>query len=148
MKLSSTIRKVNDRVSELCISNGFHFINNIEINKNFVCHGGKIRWNYMVQGVCFKSSETMCLRDQSLAQFLSIFFQATYFRSSHPEVFLGKGVLKIYSKFSGEHSYQSAISIITLWHGCSPVDLLHIFRRPFYKKFYDEKMLQFYDAND
>ena len=37
-------------------------------------------------------------------------------RSSHPEVFLGKGVLKI-----------------TLRHGCSPVNLLHIFRTPFSK---------------
>ena len=30
-------------------------------------------------------------------------FEATKDRSSHPEVFLGKGVLKIYSKFTGEH---------------------------------------------
>ena len=33
----------------------------------------------------------------------------TLFRSSHPEVFLEKGDLKIYSKFTGEHSCQSAI---------------------------------------
>ena len=32
-------------------------------------------------------------------------------RSSQPEVFLGKGVLKISSKFTGEHSCQSAISL-------------------------------------
>ena len=32
-------------------------------------------------------------------------------RSSHPEVFLTKGVLKICSKFTGEHPYRSAISI-------------------------------------
>ena len=58
------------------------------------------------------------------------------FRSSRPEVFLGKGVLKICSKFTGEHPCRSAISIklqsnfveITLWHECSPVNLLHIFR--------------------
>ena len=60
-------------------------------------------------------------------------------RSSRPEVFLGKGVLKIYSKFTGEHPCRSAISIkllcnfieITLWRGRSPVHLLHIFRTPF-----------------
>ena len=60
------------------------------------------------------------------------------FRSSHPEVFLG-GALKICSKFAGEHSCRSAISIkllcsfieITLRHGCSPVNLLHIFRTLF-----------------
>ena len=60
-------------------------------------------------------------------------------RSSHLEVFLGKGVLKICSKFTAEHPRRSAISIklqsnfieIALRHGCSPVNLLHIFRTPF-----------------
>ena len=33
------------------------------------------------------------------------------FRSSHSEVFLGKGVLKICSTFTGEHPCRSAISI-------------------------------------
>ena len=32
-------------------------------------------------------------------------------RSSPPELFLGKGVLKIYSKFTAEHPCPSAISI-------------------------------------
>ena len=36
------------------------------------------------------------------------------FRSSHPEVFLGKGVLKTCSKFTGEHPCQSVISITLL----------------------------------
>ena len=62
-------------------------------------------------------------------------------RSSHPEVFLEKGFLKICSKLTGEHPYRSAISIklqsnfieITLRHGCSPVNLLYIFRTPFLK---------------
>ena len=56
-------------------------------------------------------------------------------------MFLGKGVLKICSKFTGEHPCQSAISIklqsnfieITLRHGCFPVNLLHIFRTTFSK---------------
>ena len=77
------------------------------------------------------------------------------FRSSPPEVFLGKGVLEtcskftgehpcwsvIFSKFTGEHPCRSVISItllcnfidITLRHGCSPVNLLNIFRTHFYK---------------
>ena len=43
------------------------------------------------------------------------------------------------SKFTGEHPYRSVISIqlhfieITLRHGCSPVNLMHIFGTPFYK---------------
>ena len=60
------------------------------------------------------------------------------FRSSHPEVSLRKGIRKICSKFTGEHPYGSVISIklqsnfigITLRQGCSPVNLLHIFRTP------------------
>ena len=61
-------------------------------------------------------------------------------RNSHPRVFLVKGVLKICSKFTGEHQCRSAISInlqrnfieTTLRHGCS-VNLLHISRTPFLK---------------
>ena len=58
------------------------------------------------------------------------------FRSSHPEVFLENGVLKICGKFTGENPCRSVFSItllcnfivITFRHGCSPVNLLHIFR--------------------
>ena len=60
-------------------------------------------------------------------------------RSSPPVVFLGKGVLKICSKFTGENPCRSVISIelqsnfieIALRHGCSPVNLLHIFKTTF-----------------
>ena len=60
-------------------------------------------------------------------------------RSSRPEVFLRKDVLKMCSKFTGEHPCRSAISIkllcnfieIALRRGCSPVGLLHIFRTTF-----------------
>ena len=62
-------------------------------------------------------------------------------RSSHPEVFLGKGVLRIWSEFTGKHPCRSVISIklqssfieITLQHGYFQVNLLHIFRTPFLK---------------
>ena len=62
-------------------------------------------------------------------------------RSSPPEVFSGEDFLKICSKFIEEHPYQRAISIkllcnfieIAIRHGCSPVNLLHIFRIPFSK---------------
>ena len=61
--------------------------------------------------------------------------------SSHSEVFLREGFLKICSKYTGEHPCRSVISIklqssiieITRRHGCSPVKLLHIFRTPFPK---------------
>ena len=63
------------------------------------------------------------------------------FRSSHPEVFLEKGVLKIRSKYTGEHTCRCVIPArflckfieITFWHGRSPVNLQHISRTPFPK---------------
>ena len=62
-------------------------------------------------------------------------------RSNPPEVLLLKGILEICSKFTGEHPCRSVISVklqsnfieITLRHGCSPVNLLCIFRTPFPK---------------
>ena len=69
-------------------------------------------------------------------------------RSSHPEVFLERRILKICPKITEEYPCQSAIlttlqSIlirfqstlieITLRHGCSPLHLLHILRTPFPK---------------
>ena len=59
-------------------------------------------------------------------------------RSSPPGLFLRKGVLKICSIFTGEHPCRNVISIklqsnfieVTLWHGCSPVNMLHIRRIP------------------
>ena len=56
-------------------------------------------------------------------------------------MFLENGVLKICSKSTGEHPCRSVVSIklqsnfikITLPHGCSPVNLLHIFRTAFPK---------------
>ena len=58
----------------------------------------------------------------------------TKFRSSPPEVFSGKDVPKICSKFTGKDPYRSVILIklqsnlteITLKHGCSSANLLHI----------------------
>ena len=69
--------------------------------------------------------------------------------SSRPEVFLGRGVLKICSKFTGEYPCRSMIPIkllcnfieITLWHGCSSVYLLHVFRTPFLKNTFGRLLL-------
>ena len=63
---------------------------------------------------------------------------STKSRSSHPDVFYRKGVLKTCSKFTGEHPCWSVVSIMLLcnyikiapWHGCSRVNLLNIFRSP------------------
>ena len=63
------------------------------------------------------------------------------FISSHPEVFLLTVILKICSKFTEKHSCRCVIAIklqsnfieITLPHGCSSVNLSHIFRTHFSK---------------
>ena len=60
-------------------------------------------------------------------------------RSSRPQVFLRKGVLKICSKFTGEHPCRSVILIkllcnfieITTRRGYCLVNLVHIFRTTF-----------------
>ena len=65
--------------------------------------------------------------------------QVMYIRSSHPELFLGKGVLKICSKITEDRQCWYAVLIkllchfieITLQHWCSPVNSRHIFRTPF-----------------
>ena len=53
-------------------------------------------------------------------------------------MFSRKGVLKICSKFTGEHLFQCDFNKvacnffeIALWHGCSPAKLLDIFRTSF-----------------
>ena len=62
---------------------------------------------------------------------------------------IGKDVLKICSKCTGEQPCRSVISIklqnifieTTFWHPCSPVNVLHIFRTPFYKNTYGGLLL-------
>ena len=66
---------------------------------------------------------------------------ALNFEKQPPDLFLEKGVLKIWSKFTGKHRCQSVISMKL--HGCSPVDLLQIFRTSFYKNTYGSLLLKF-----
>ena len=61
-------------------------------------------------------------------------YRILHFRSSPPEVFLGNVVLKIYSKFTGEHQCRSVICNFiktTLRYECSPVNLAYFFRNTF-----------------
>ena len=50
-------------------------------------------------------------REQFSKRFFGVFQQSWKSRSIHSEVFLGKGVLKIWSKFTGEHPCRNVISI-------------------------------------
>ena len=56
------------------------------------------------------------------------------YRSSRPEVFLGKVILKICRKFTCDFNKvakKSNFIEIAFRLGCSPIDLLHMFRTPF-----------------
>ena len=95
-------------------------------------------WSYNLSHPYNSSSAfTIILMQYEYLRYIDIVFDlmknlTAFFRSSHPQVFLGKGVPKICSRFTGEHPCQSVISIeITLRHGYSPVNLLHILRTPF-----------------
>ena len=82
-------------------------------------------------------------------------FLSLIYRSSRPEVILRKGVLKICSKFIGEHTWRSVIAPnlfcnfieITLRHGHSPVNLLHIFRTPFPNNTFGRPLLYLHYLN-
>ena len=88
---------------------------------------------------------SMCMRfwkievERNLSYLLWWSSKIWHFGSSHPEVFLERGVLKKCSKFTGEHPCRSVIWIklqsnfieIAIRRGCFPVNLLHIFRTPF-----------------
>ena len=83
-----------------------------------------------VPSLMYQSCELLCWESTLLIRFS---------RSSHPKVFLGKGGLKICSKFTGEHQCQNVISIklqsnfieITVWHGCFLVNC-SIFSEPLF----------------
>ena len=67
------------------------------------------------------------------------------FRSSHFAVFLGKGVLKICSKFTGEQPSRSTLLKSHFSMG-APVNLMHIFRTCFLKNTSGWLLLQLLQA--
>ena len=89
-------------------------------------------------------------KGSSLRSLSRVLLMAVMGRNSRPEVFLGKGVLEICSKFTGEYPCRSVITIklqsnfieITLRHGCSPENLLFIFRTPYPKNISGGLLLQ------
>ena len=91
--------------------------------------------------ISHKLNSKLCILYAYYFIFVNYFIFIIHFRSSRPEVFLRQGVLKIYSKFTETHPCRSVISIkllcnfieISLQHGCSPVNLLYIFRTSFPK---------------
>ena len=93
------------------------------------------RLNHEIRKVLKNPSKLKCRQNIMPRKFCALN------RSSHSEVLLGKDALKICGQFTGEHPSWNAISIkllcnfikITLRHGFSPVNLLHIFTTRFIK---------------
>ena len=122
----------------------YDFLSNKILSKSISTTLNTIRgYNKIITSTIFNTNFfwfiiTIHLYDILLIQNL---FQFVICRSSYPEVFLVKGVLKICSIFTGVHPCQSVISIkllcsfieITLCHGCSPINLLHVFKTRFSK---------------
>ena len=110
------------------------------LNNNKALFNNEENFSYI-----FNSSDLDCISNQKLSNI----------RNSRPGVFLGKGVLKICRKFTGEHPCRSAIPInlqrqiieITLRHGYSSVSLLHIFRTPFPKNTFKRLLLNIDNSN-
>ena len=104
---------------------------------------GNIFYNYMK--ICITKTLPVSINDNNFHIISSKLSHKQYLiwllRSSSPGVFLGKCVMKICIKFTGEDPCWSLISIkllcnfikIRLRHACSTVNLLHIFRTPFHK---------------
>ena len=98
------------------------------VSKKSITHKGCTKFHI--------SGKSWLMIDDCLSETDLVIFQ---YRSSPPEVFLGKDVLEIFCKFTRKHSCWSAISIkllcnfieIPFWHGCSPVNLLQISRTTF-----------------
>ena len=114
--------------------------------------------------ILYKSlSLTLCFFQRLCCYFLwNKYFEKTpCFRSSRPEVFLGKGVLQSnFIEITLGH-WCSSVNLldicripflkntrnfiqIILWHGCSPANLLHICRIPFLENTSGWLLLMFY----
>ena len=62
---------------------------------------------------------------------LELLVQVSNDRSSHPEVFLRKDVLKICSRFTEEHPCRSVISVKKIWHGLLSFKFAAYFQKTF-----------------
>ena len=80
------------------------------------------------------------LSDAAVSSIL-LFFYSCCLRSSHPQVFLVKGILKICSKFAGEHPCRSATSMKQpYWNRTSAWVLSCKFAAHFQNSFYSEHL--------
>ena len=70
---------------------------------------GTNNWLYISVSMTCYTERVLKIPFQNCRETLLMYVRSS--RSSRPEVFSGEGVLKICSKFTGEHPYRSAISV-------------------------------------
>ena len=87
------------------------------------------------------------------------FMNINFYRSSHPEVFCKKGVLRNFPKFTGKHLRQSlffnkvaglrpaTLLKKRLWHRCFHVNFAKFLRTPFFIEHICKLLLIFYIQN-
>ena len=114
----------------------------------FSVFANKIWFSYSKKKAIFFSWKFWTFKTNFSEKYCSLFHPAAIYTGwSPPEVFLGKCVLKICSKFTGEpppsHAEvrQSNFIEITLRHWFSALNLLHIFRIPFLKNTFGRLLL-------
>ena len=116
---------------------------------------------------CFSLVEHFCLCTMTLSviTFLSLIFWNILFfsvfqgnslkknnwRSSRPEEFCKKGVLRNFTKFTGKHLCQSlrpaTLLKMRLWHRCFPVNFVKFLRTPFLTEHIWWLFLQLYQGH-
>ena len=134
-----------------------HFVNEsinslkqevIKVRQTILCG----LYNYLIVGMLTKIIISLTIKSnkKNISYYLTLSHSGNAskkIKSSRPKVFLGKGVLKIYSKFTGEHPCWIVLCNfieITIRHGCYPVNLLHVFWTPFHNKTYRRLLLKNY----
>ena len=67
--------------------------------------------------------------------FISCWFKKALFRSSCPEVFSKKSVLRNFTNFTGKHldqSFFNKVAGLRFWYSCFPVNFAKFLRAPFF----------------
>ena len=99
-----------EHISHLCSS--VSIVNFEQINAGWVWSQYGIQYPFEMQQAEWTEPSRFDFKNEKCSDFCwwqTSKFQIYLFRSSHPELLLRKGVLKVSSKFTGEHPCWSAI---------------------------------------
>ena len=103
------MKKTHHRVTGVRCIHLWILAESVSVLSNFKCR----QWSSILKGINFKRflKENYAIALDSWYLSTEKMLDMEFCRSSRPEVFIGKGVLKICSIFTEEHPYRSAILI-------------------------------------